>query len=337
MAHEVETMAYAYDEKKATGNVWATDNTYEHPWHINMTKGRSVPVDPSCSPDDMIKAAKLDWTIERTGLYADINGDKIYSGKDALYRSDTGDILTEAGPNWHEVQPEEFSNFFYDFCTEGSMEMNTMGSLFAGKRLFALAKVDAEFSLFRGRDRIESYFLFSNPIEYGQSLDLRFTPTRVVCNNTLTVALKGQNKDMGVRLSHRKKFDAEEVKELLGMAREQLDGYKEAAEFLAGKRWTVDALKEYYMDIWPVRGERKKKDPNELTQTGKMAMAALDTQPGAELGEGSWWQAYNSVTYLIDNVLGKTKESRLNNAQFGHGRKLKVKALNKAIELAEAA
>jgi hypothetical protein len=68
-----------------------------------------------------------------------------------------------------------------------------------------------------------------------------------------------------------------------------------------------------------------------------LGMAALDEQPGAELGEGTWWSAFNAYTFLADHKLGRTQEGRLDNVWFGPGKNKKIQALNMALEYAEAA
>jgi len=63
----------------------------------------------------------------------------------------------------------------------------------------------------------------------------------------------------------------------------------------------------------------------------------VDEQPGADLGAGTWWSAYNAATYTVDHKMSRTEEVRKANAWFGSGKSLKIKALNKALEFAEAA
>ena len=75
--------------------------------------------------------------------------------------------------------------------------------------VWALAKVKDSFELFGG-DKVDSYLLFSNPHQYGKSIDVRFTPIRVVCNNTLSMSL-GMEADKSVRVGHRVEFDADAV------------------------------------------------------------------------------------------------------------------------------
>ena len=98
--------------------------------------------------------------------------------------------------------------------------MHTAGSLRDGEYVWALAKVKESFDVF-GEDTIDSYLLFSNPHKYGKSIDVRFTPIRVVCNNTLTMSLEAESKN-SVRLSHRTEFNPDMVKETLGIAHREI-------------------------------------------------------------------------------------------------------------------
>ena len=80
--------------------------------------------------------------------------------------------------------------------------------------VFAAADVKDGFSLFND-DEVKGYLLFSNPHVYGKSIDVKFIMTRVVCNNTLSMALTERGQP-AVRMSHRSEFNAETVKQLLG-------------------------------------------------------------------------------------------------------------------------
>jgi len=152
-------------------------------------------------------------------------------------------ILDVVSDDWNPVQNAEAFDFFNEFVEAGDMEMHTAGSLREGQIVWGLAKVKDSFELFKG-DQIDSYLLFSNFHKYGHSTDVRFTAIRVVCNNTLTLALNSKaQSDLVVRLNHRKKFDANFVKQTLGIARDNMENYKEMAEFLSKKKFSVDSLK----------------------------------------------------------------------------------------------
>ena len=297
----------------------------EKPWHSLGAK-----VDNDLTPAEMMKAAQCDWSVHEVDSFVEFNGQKIPTGMKALVRDRDSKVLTQVGPNWKPVQNETAFEFFSDFVKAGDLEMNTAGSLKEGKIVWALAKVNESFSLFNG-DKVDSYLLFSNPHEYGKSIDIRFVPTRVVCNNTLTMALNGKA-DVAVRLNHRNEFDANEVKRVLGMADMKLTKYKEAAEFLGSKQASEDVMKKYFGTLLGT----STKEGKDLSRTAQRAMDLVDTQPGAEFAKGSYWQLVNAVTYLTNHELGRSADTRMTSAWYGSNRKKGVDALNLALEMAGA-
>ena len=66
----------------------------------------------------------------------------------------------------------------------------------------------------------------------------------------------------------------------------------------------------------------------------RKAYDLLGTQAGAEFGKGSWWSAFNSVTYFTDHEMGRSADARLTSSWFGSNQTRKVKALEKAVEFA---
>lgn len=317
MAHMVETMAYAG----------------ETPWH-----GLGVSVINDLTPDQMLEKAGLDWRVEKVPTFCRHHGDIVaIPDKAALVRSSDSRVLSVVSTDWEPVQNATAFEFFKDFVMAGDMEMHTAGSLKQGNMVWALAKIKESFSLFNGRDEVEGFLLFSNPHEYGKSIDIRFTPVRVVCNNTLTLSLS-QNSDMSVKLNHRKAFDADSVKETMGIASTKLNQYKEMATFLAGKSIKEEKnLVEYLKTVFPSTVATADNDNDRLSRPASVAMSVMETQPGAELGRGSWWQAVNAVTYSIDHLLGRNQETRLASSWYGANRNKKLFALEKAVSFAEAA
>ena len=316
MAHMVETMAYAG----------------ETPWH-----GLGVKVPADLSPAQMLEKAGLDWTVTKVPAFAEIGDKRVNVGWSALTRSSDDSILSIVSNDWNPVQNHEAFEFFDEYCRAGDMEMHTAGSLRDGQIVWALAKVKESFELFKG-DQVDSYMLFTNPHKFGQCIDVRFTPIRVVCNNTLTLSLN-QKSDRVVKKSHRTEFDAAEVKEMLGIATEKLAKYKEMASFLGGKRYNNESVKEYFNRVFPVLAYNKEKGPQrkDLSKSATRALEVLTTQPGHQFAEGSWWQAFNAVTYLTDHEIGRSADTRLQSAWFGANKNLKLKALETAVEFAEAA
>ena len=319
MAHQVETMAYA-------GEV---------PWH-----GLGVEVSNDLTPNQMMKKAGLDWTVDQIDSYATLpNGKKVATGMKALVRSSDDKVLTNIGQIWNPVQNEQAFEFFSEYVLAGDMEMHTAGSLKGGQMVWALAKVKESFDLFGG-DKVESYLLFSNPHLYGKSIDIRFTPIRVVCNNTLSLSLAEQA-ERSIKVGHRGSFNADEVKKALGIASDKLKTYKEMAEFLGSKRYNIDSLVEYYNTVYPrtadKRVQNKELSIETLSKNATACYDALEQQPGAKYAEGSWWQAFNSVTYVTDHMQGRNPDNRLYSSWFGGNQIKKRNALQTALEFAEVA
>lgn len=297
------------------------------PWH-----GLGVRVGNDLTPLQMLDAAGLNWKVEAVDLFAQHNGLSLPTKHAALIRSHDSKVLDVITDDWHPTQNEDAFNFFNDFVAAGDMEMHTTGSLKGGNIVWALAKVNESFELFDGKDRVEAYLHFTNPHQYGKSIDIRFTPIRVVCNNTLTLSLGMKSKSM-VKVSHRRKFDADEVKEALGIAKEKLVKYKEMAEYLSKRRYDNESIVDYFARIFPVNSSSETR--KEVSKNAALALDSyLHLQPGAELGEGTWWSAFNTVTFMTDHIIGRSADSRLQSAWYGANKGLKTRALETAVEMA---
>jgi len=316
MSHNVETMAYA-------GEV---------PWH-----GLGVPVSNDMSAYEMMEAAQLNWSVKKQPMYFMPNQDKgvLVEDKMLLIREEDNMQLDVVGKNWHPVQNQEAFDFFYDWVEEGKMEMHTAGSLSNGKIVWILAKVNETFEVLKN-DIVESYMLFTNPHSFGTSVNVRFTPIRVVCNNTLQLALGSNNN--GIRLDHTKKFDPHLVRDTLGLATDSMKIYQHQATYLASKHATGEQRDNYFKEMFPmtdyekdVKGyvrSKKAADANRLHNNGT---------PGSEFSKDSWWDTFNTLTFMYDHKLGKSNASRIRSSWYGEASKTKQVALAKALEYANVA
>lgn len=325
MAHEIEMTAEGKALMAYAG---------ETPWH-----GLGVKVSNDLTPSEMLAAAGLDWSVDKVPMMYGENN-QVAPGHEALVRSTDGKLLDVVGADWNPVQNATAFEFFHEFVAAGDMQMNTAGSLKGGRNVWALAKVKESFNVIGRKDRVESYLLFSNPHQYGRSIDVRFTPIRVVCSNTLAMSLGDKAKSQ-VKLNHRTVFDPEMVKETLGIAHAKFTQYKETAQFLASKRFADDTLVEFFNRVFPHTYNKGKNTATvtreNLTRNAKTALEAIDMQPGADLGAGSWWAAANAVTFMTDHIMGRTADARLEAAWFGPNQTRKVEAMRLAVEYAQAA
>jgi phage/plasmid-like protein (TIGR03299 family) len=333
MAHEIEMI----DGKAQLCYVG------EVPWH-----GLGTRVDPGMKPEDMMREAGLDWEVEKREIYFKDNDGNLVKcpKKRALIRGMDEMFLDVVTKDWNEFQNLTVFRFFNKYAEAGGIDMETVGSLKKGKIIWGLAKVNDSFDLFGGKDQVDSYLLLSNPHHYGRGVDIRFTPIRVVCNNTLSMSLSGEA-SLGISLNHRSEFDEEKVHAALNEAHEKLHTYKEMAEFLANRRYSQDTVFEYFNRVFPKTSnvisfnemmERFKKGEMDVTsRNAREAMEVLNTQPGAEYGEGSFWQAYNAVTYMTNHRVGHNPDTRLQSVWFGQNKNRNIDALGVALEMAEKA
>lgn len=313
MAHEVETMAYA-------GEV---------PWH-----GIGEPVLPDLSPEQMLEKAGCDWMVRLDpvcSVRADGKFGPIIPGHKALVRESDDKFLSMVRDEWRPVQNATAFGFFAEFVERGEMEMHTAGSLKGGKRVWALAKIkDGGFKV-NGKDPVESHLLFVNPHEYGRAIQILYTNIRVVCNNTMTLALKKGSVNQ-VSLHHRQEFNPDFVKDVLGLAHEKDRQLGEAAEFLASRQATQETLEKYFADVLGT----KKSDGTPKRKVQK-ALEAMEVQPGFEDTKYTFWGAFNAVTFLNKHIVGRSADARMTSNWLGANGRQNNLAFTKALEYAQAA
>lgn len=297
----------------------------ETPWH---GLGTEVPAD--LTPQQMLEAAGLDWTVScRNQAY--IHDERyMQSGDQALVRDLDGKWFCGISEGWFPAQNHLVAEFFHEFVMRGNMEMHSAGSLQDGRIVWFLAKTKDGFDLkFHNKvDTLENYLLFTNYHIYGRSNDLRNTTVRVICNNTHDQALSKRG-DLSLKINHRSEFDPVQLQQAVEQSHKRLMEYKEKAEFLASRKADPTKIEYYLGQVFP--SQSKKGEPSRLV---KQAMEVLHAQPGAELGEGTWWQPFNAVTFMIDHMQGRSDHNRLYSAWYGPNRDRKEQALVKAVEMA---
>ena len=319
MAHAVETLAW----------------TGEPPWH---KLGKNVTA--NLSPMEMQIEAGLDWKVEKVPLHYQLEGSRepTPTGQFALVRRSDNSMLDIVKSNrWEPVQNEQAFEFFENFVSHNHMSMEVAGSLKGGKLVFVLAKMNHAFNVGYG-DRTEAYLLFTNPHQYGQAVDIRLTPIRVVCQNTLSLALQTASNAM-IKHNHRTRFNVEGSRQVVDGLLSLFYAYSETAQYLATKRYKHEPLRKYFEACFPLVPNIHTKTPSnqERSTNAERALEVVEKQPGGKLAPGTWWNALNAVTYLTDHEIGKQADTRLHAAWYGRGEKRKKQALELAVEFAKAA
>lgn len=317
MSHAVETMA------------WRN----EVPWH-----GLGVQVSGIPSVDEMIKAAGLDWEVRQYPMFANVAGEFVpVKQRQALVRETDKKILTVTGPNWNPLQNKEMFEFFREFTEAGNCELETAGSLHGGRVIWALASIKHGFTL-KGGDAVRGYILFISPHEVGKSILLRTTAIRVVCANTLAMAMNSGVTQYSQ--NHLTDFNHDAAKAAVGMAKDQLDQFEKDAKKLSKLELsdfdTMRVLAPFFVD------QPDDRNPDEWIGAllddadlrGRSLNGVIDSlydAPGALPNTG--WGVLNAVTHWADHSAGNKADARLLSAWSGERMTLKTDVLEKLMEL----
>lgn len=317
------------------------------PWH-----GLGESILPQDSIDDIRIKAGLDYDVVKTPVWYSVPmdtaiGPRAGAGTGAaqskdfcvLYRSDTGDDLSVVSPRYQVVQPREIVDFYKDLSEKFGFELEVVGALKGGRKVWALANTDNAFNL-RDEDKVKGYLLLATSYDGTMATQARFTSIRVVCNNTL--ALANSRDRAQVSVPHSTRFDAQRVKANLGLD-ESWERYQRfartAQDRIVSKPETVRLLLDAYYGLKTQDAiDKFQSDPkNEKTVEkfmGRMTTALFES-PGANMASarGTLWGALQAVTFDVDHQLpSRTSDNRLDKAWFGTGDAIKRRALEHAME-----
>lgn len=321
MAHLVQQMAYAGSE----------------PWH---GLGNHLP--PKQPIDVWQKEAGMDWQILETPVrfMAESVGNlgSIHSFPDqkVLYRSDSKEALSVVSNRYQVVQPREVLEFYRDLTEVSGYELETAGVLKGGRKFWALARTGQSTAL-KGNDQVNGYLLLATSCDGTLATTATPTTIRVVCNNTLTIAVNGATQ--AIKVPHSTRFDAQAVKQQLGIAVSQWDGFMYRMRTLAERKVKSHEAMNYFLrvlcDVQPGSPDLSGL-ANERAL--KKVQSLYDGQGrGAELeaAKGTAWGLLNAVTEYVDHERrARSTEYRMDSAWFGQGAVIKQRALDTALQLA---
>lgn len=317
MAHEVESMAYV-------------DAT---PWH-----GLGNQLTPKQPIEVWQKEAGMDWQIRETEvLYSVSGGDglhlKAHPESKVLFRSDTLSPLSVVSNRYKVVQPAEVLEFYRDLVSAGGFELETAGVLKGGRKLWALAKTGQE-TMLRGDDRIKAYLLLATSCDGTLCTTAQFTSIRVVCNNTLQMAVG----DTGgaVKVPHSTQFDPQAVKQSLGLGISRWESFVGSMRQLAERKVNKFEAMNYLVNVLGDQQLPLNEQPNAKAIQQVFSLFNGDGK-GSELpsASGTAWGLLNGVTEYVDqHRRARSTDHRLDSAWFGPGALLKEKAFHHALKLA---
>lgn len=341
MAHQIEQIAYVG----------------ETPWH-----GLGNQLSPKQPLEVWAQQAGMDWRIESSNVsYMAQNerGQSIimpFEEQRVLYRSDTHAPLSVVSQRYQEVQPKEILEFYRDLTEQSGFELETAGVLKGGKKFWALARTGQSTAL-KAKDVSNGYILLATACDCTLATTAQFTSIRVVCNNTLAIALRGQSSSAGVvKVPHSTKFDAEKVKQQLGISVRAWDEHMYEMKQLTQRKVNQQEAKAYFDAVFnnstmsisdpeeniiqfyrnvAQQVQEKKPEPNGRAMNKALEMFNGQGR-GAELSSAKD-TAYGllcSITEFVDHERrAMSTDHRLDSAWFGAGAAVKQRGLEQALAL----
>jgi phage/plasmid-like protein (TIGR03299 family) len=298
----------------------------EKPWHGIGTELPSL-----ATAAEAIEAASLNWRVSqepvRTSAGIELTDKRIN------FREDSGAPLGVVGTQYQILQNAQAFEFL-DSVTQDPRgpKYETAGALWGGRKIWALARMPESFDVRKG-DEVVPYILLCNSHDGSSAIRIQETPIRVVCQNTLNMAIwdaKNDRKKAHVRHSGDVMLKVQKVQDLLGMVRHNFEQTFEVYQALA----KVEPTKEQIETVLKLLIPDTKSNRATLQRERVRQLAEV----GLGNGKGSAWDLYNGLTELEDHVTGRQSDDadaadrRLNSVWFGSGYDRKADALQVMME-----
>lgn len=337
MAHEIDTTT----GKAAFAHVGA------QAWHglgQQLTEGADI--------DVWKKEACLNWKLKTSPVYFDSGSNKtlvaddllVMPDRQLLYRSDTKDALSVVSDNYKIVQPGEVLDFYKELVESAGFKLETAGALFGGRKFWALARC-GESAKIMGQDELKPYLVLASSCDGSMATMAHFTSVRVVCNNTLRMAIGAAGKLAKIRVPHNAEFDHEAVRADLGLVDQVWDKFLASVRILAKEKIHRDDA----IDV--VAGQLKKEwiddndipMPRELKMESSRALRRIITLfdgeglgAGFKSSNGTAWGLLNAVTQYVDHESGsqKDKSRAFERAHLTDRANFKVAVANELLRIA---
>ncbi len=275
MAANVETMMYVR----------------ERPWH-----GLGTEVSEAPNSQDALRLAELDWTVRQESIYN--AGGSVIKGFKANVRDSDGSVLGVVGDRYQIVQNSDAFRFTDDLIG-GDVHYETAGSLRGGKQVWLLARMPERKI---AGDEVEPYLCFTNAHDGSTGVRVCMTPIRVVCSNTLNVALNTAKRTWSMRHTESVHERLNEARDCLFRAEAYMDGLAEYADMAASKPLRDGELMDILSELFPVTEKTTEREKATIDKY-KDAFMVCYFAPDIMKFRGTAWGAVNAMSDLVTHSM----------------------------------
>lgn len=311
------------------------------PWH-----GLGKELDRPATLEEALGYGDLDWTVELARLRTDEADCSAVGQRRAIVRSDLssgsrGRVLGVVHRGFRPLQNREGAELFDRLLPLGERRYHTGGYLGCGQIVWLLARLPMPIVV-RDGDEVETYALFTNSHDGSIAIDIRLTTIRVVCRNTLSLAL-GRVSSRAFHRAHRSSpaVIEREAKALFQATRERIEQTQALFRRLAGVRCCDADFGRFTRRLLPepkLPGSATPGSPQAKAHATRIATLARHRAALARIrtnglverdlapDDPTWWGAVNAVTGWVDHVQS-AQSARYAHAMFGAGDAIKRRAL----------
>lgn len=269
----------------------------EKPWH-----GLGTMVEEAPTSSDALRLAGLDWKVIQQNIQV-CGGERIANYKANVRESD-GAVLGVVTDRYRIVQNEEAFSFT-DSLIGGEVRYETAGSLCGGKKIWLLAKLpDTELV----GDKTEPYVCFTNTHDGSGAVRVCMTPVRVVCNNTLNLALGSAQRAWSVRHTGDIMTKLHEARICLEMANSYMDKLGVYADHMANTKITSDEIREILNEMFPVDDESSERSKRSA-ERAKDEYWVCYFAPDLAQFMGTAWAAINAMSDMVSHCEPRRRTS----------------------------
>lgn len=298
MAHNVETMF----------------SVREKPWHYELTKDVTKLIQEAPTSKDALRLAGLDWDVLQTPVYME-NGTQIPNYKANVRSTDNAclGIVTDRYQIVQNAEAFEFTDAIVGETENGIVTYETAGSLCGGRKVWMLAKMPVQKVL---DDDVEPYMFFSNSHDGSGAIKVGMTPIRIVCNNTLNMALASARRSWSTKHVGDMQSKLEEAKMCLSMADQYMQNLDIEADRLANATLYKEQIDEILDAMFPIDekdSERKKQNVQSVKDNFYVAYFMPDI---LKFGESAW-RAVNAMSDMVTHSTPKRNTASYEENRWG--------------------
>lgn len=293
---------------------------------------------------DAVRLADLDWSVVKKQMYArNPLGKVVETPQFATFRTDDGAYLGCVGEGYQLIQNSDMFTHVDAFleAADGA-HYESAGALGDGERIWCLARIPEADYVIDGGDEHKAFLMCANSHDGSMSFLMKLVDTRVVCANTLAVAIGENGASFRIRHTASAKVRMEEAKQVMQSVKREAIGLKTKMLALAERKVTRESVESIFDRLFPKpKDEKASTSRRDGTLAQVLELYEANDANAYPSVKGTGYNLLNAVTEFADHYRtargnGSAPEqvavARAESALFGSGEQLKSRAVQVILE-----